>query len=323
MSAAAKAEARRKAILSRGSDRLSKLTTSARGDDAPQFVHNVDPPPPYSTPRGDLSNFIGDDPLLAPPLASDQPSRHASGSHRSLSDTAARLGSSPPGPSVWSNEQQQQFLQTLLGGPPPSEPHPFNFNAPASNSAVPDDPLIALMSSLGVDPGIRRGAEAVPQSKVEAKPKTVIQKLLPILHVIAVWALVAFFIIWREPEAFRTRNSAIVSTGDIWNRWARLASGPAERSSWGIEIVPFFWAFVSLELALHSTRIFFNFDPTKPPLLLMLTLPYLPKPLPSILMYGLRYFQLIGTLADDLAAAVVSIGLFIAASSLYENWSLP
>ena len=43
MSAAAKAEARRKAILSRGSDRLSKLTTSARGDDAPQFVHNGKP----------------------------------------------------------------------------------------------------------------------------------------------------------------------------------------------------------------------------------------------------------------------------------------
>jgi hypothetical protein len=55
----------------------------------------------------------------------------------------------------------------------------------------------------------------------------------------------------------------------------------------------------------------------------MLALPYLPKPLPSILMYGLRYLQLIGTLADDLAAAVVAIGLFIAASSLYENWSLP
>jgi hypothetical protein len=43
MSAAAKAEARRKAILSRGSDRLSKLTTSARGDDAPQFVHTGKP----------------------------------------------------------------------------------------------------------------------------------------------------------------------------------------------------------------------------------------------------------------------------------------
>jgi GET complex subunit GET2 len=105
------------------------------------------------------------------------------------------------------------------------------------------------MSSLGVDPGIGRGAEAVPQSKVEAKPKTVIQKLLPILHVIAVWALVAFFIIWREPEAFRARNSAIVSTGDIWNRWARLASGPAERSSWGIEIV------VSLPLVVAAQQL--------------------------------------------------------------------
>lgn len=283
----------------------------------------VDPPPPHLTPRGDLSNFIGDDPLPPPPLASDQPSRHASGPRISPSDTSAQLGSSPPDPSVWSNEQQQQFLQTLLGGLPPSDPHPFNVSVPATNSVVPDDPLIALMSSLGVDPGISLGAEAVSQPKAEAKRKTVIQKLLPILHVIAVWALVAFFIFWREPEAFRARNSAVVSTGDIWNRWAWLASNPAEQSPWGIEKVPFFWAFVSLELALHSTRIFFNFDPTKPPLLLTLAIPYLPKPLPSILMYGLRYLQLIGTLADDLAAAVVAMGLFIVASNLYENWSLP
>jgi GET complex subunit GET2 len=205
----------------------------------------VDPPPPYSTPRGDLSNFIGDDPLPPPALASDQPSRHASGPRISPSDT---LGGSPPDPSAWSNEQQQQFLQTLLGGPAPSEPHPFNFNAPVSNSAVPDDPLIALMSSLGVDP-VGRGTGAVSQSKAEAKPKTVIQKLLPILHVIAVWALVAFFIFWREPEAFRARNSAVVSTGDIWNRWARLASDPAERSSWGIEIV------VSLPLVIAAQQL--------------------------------------------------------------------
>jgi hypothetical protein len=54
----------------------------------------------------------------------------------------------------------------------------------------------------------------------------------------------------------------------------------------------------------------------------MLALPYLPKPLPSILTYGLRYLQLIGVLADDLAAAVVAMGLFIAACSLYDNWSL-
>ena len=176
----------------------------------------VDPPPPYSTPRGDLSNFIGEDPLPPPSLVSDQPSRHSSGPRTgprlSPSDTAARLGNTSPDPSVWSNEQQQ-------------------------HSAVPDD-LIAFMSSLGVDPGvIGPGVGSVSRSKAGAKAKTVIQKLLPILHVVAVWALVAFFIFWREPEAFRARNSALVSTGDIWNRWARLATGPAEQSSWGIEIV--------------------------------------------------------------------------------------
>lgn len=38
MSAAARAEARRKAILSRGTDRLNKLTTSARGEDSPGII---------------------------------------------------------------------------------------------------------------------------------------------------------------------------------------------------------------------------------------------------------------------------------------------
>jgi hypothetical protein len=64
-------------------------------------------------------------------------------------------------------------------------------------------------------------------------------------------------------------------------------------------------------------------DSTQPPLLLRLVLPYLPKPLPSMIMYGMKHLQLLGTLADDLAAAVVAIGLFIVASTLYENWLLP
>jgi hypothetical protein len=206
----------------------------------------VDPPPPYSVPRGDLANFIGEDPL--PPLVSDQPSRHASDPHMSPLDTGAWLGSTPPDPSAWSNEQQQQFLQALLGGPLPSEPRPLSFNTPDTNSAVPDDPLIALLSSLGAGAGMGRGAGAVSQSRVEAKTKSFIQKLLPVLHVFAVWALAAFFIFWREPEAFRARNSAVVSTGDVWNRWARLASGPAEQSTWGIEIV------VSLPLAVVAQQ---------------------------------------------------------------------
>lgn len=51
--AAARAEARRKAILSRGTDRLAKLTTSARGEDAPILL-----------PDGALSPITANPPIL-------------------------------------------------------------------------------------------------------------------------------------------------------------------------------------------------------------------------------------------------------------------
>ena len=187
-------------------------------------------------PRGNLSNFIGEDPIPTT-LASDQPTRRAPNPRLSPSDTTSGLGSSPPDPSAWSNEQQQQFLQALIGGPLPREPRSFDVNAPVTNNAAPDDPLLALLSGLGIEGAIGQGGETLSQSRTEPKPKTPIQKLLPLLHVISVWALVAFFIFWREPEAFRERNSVVVSSGHIWNRWARLAGGTAEQSTWGIEIV--------------------------------------------------------------------------------------
>jgi hypothetical protein len=40
MCAATRAEARRKAILSRGTDRLAKLTTLARGEDATAYMRD-------------------------------------------------------------------------------------------------------------------------------------------------------------------------------------------------------------------------------------------------------------------------------------------
>lgn len=44
MSAAARAEARKQAIRNRGADRLAKLTTSARGEDAPAYLHDGERP---------------------------------------------------------------------------------------------------------------------------------------------------------------------------------------------------------------------------------------------------------------------------------------
>jgi len=57
--AAARAKARREAILAKRTDRLSKLTTSARGEDA-AYLHD-DPPLPT------LTNFLGED--TPPPVS--------------------------------------------------------------------------------------------------------------------------------------------------------------------------------------------------------------------------------------------------------------
>jgi GET complex subunit GET2 len=187
----------------------------------------VDQPLPYPSPRGNLADFIGEGPLPIPSVP-DKPPRAPPDLHASPSDTAS-LADPPPGPSAWSNEQRQEFLQALLGSTPPNEPHPVGINvASGLPGAEPEDPLLAFMSSLG--------AGGASQSKMEEKPKTFVQKLLPLLHLIAVWALVAFFIFWMEPESFRARHSTVISSSGLWNRWARLASGPADRSSWGIEV---------------------------------------------------------------------------------------
>jgi GET complex subunit GET2 len=98
--------------------------------------------------------------------------------------------------------------------------------------AGPEDPLLAfLQPSLE---GVLQGARGVSSSQMEEKPKTFVHKILPLLHLIAMWALVAFFIFWREPESFRARHSAVVSSGGVWNRWAQLAGGPADLS-WSVE----------------------------------------------------------------------------------------
>ena len=56
--AKARAEARRKAILARGGDRLARITTSARGEDGAAYMHDRPSPsllpllmPPLTPPR--------------------------------------------------------------------------------------------------------------------------------------------------------------------------------------------------------------------------------------------------------------------------------
>lgn len=64
-------------------------------------------------------------------------------------------------------------------------------------------------------------------------------------------------------------------------------------------------------------------DEIKPPMLLALALPFLPKPLPLVITTILKYFQMAGTILDDLAAVLVALGLLVAVSTIVTSYSLP
>jgi len=310
--ATARAEARRKAILSRGTDRLSKLTSSARGEEGTTYINTQAPVADQPT----VATFIGDDPPELP-LPNPPPKRQSE-------------PPSPVDPSVWSENQQAEFMRALgmgaaVGNPnfalPPSAASAFNQN---TNGEPNIDFLNALMQQSGPpSPGGSSLFSSTSTATFPAvqKPKTLLQKLLPMVHILSVWLLFGFFVLWREP----TLHSVSVpwqsdSPGGIWRRWAWLASETGGKEGvWSVQNLPFMWAFITLELILFSFRVLSGFDPIAPPTMLSFVLPMLPPQFSSLIMNGLRYLQMFGILLDDLAAALVAVGFMVVLSGWVAN----
>ncbi|KAG7448037.1 uncharacterized protein BT62DRAFT_930116, partial [Guyanagaster necrorhizus] len=267
-SASARAQARRQAILSRGSDRLAKLTTSGRGEDAPAYVHDDPPVPKLSS----LPNFVGEETSMPTPPSLAEP-----------------VPNSTPDPSVWSEQQQQQLMQALMGRMPAgAEP-------PIPNLA--DNPLFShlLAASGGGNgkgglPGGMPAIGKVPEPVVQ--PKSLLQKLLPLLHLIVMWSFLAFFVLYKEPKAQESLGGLMNERKNVlWQRWAELGKEMGR-----IQLVPFFWALMTIQIVLHSTRIFVGTDAAPLPFLLNMAVPFLPPQLSSTIVYGWKYISLFSML---------------------------
>lgn len=229
MSAADRAEARRKAILSRGTDRLAKLTTSARGEDHPAYVDDgmlplfvclsldltllVDPPT-RRTARTDA--FVGEETVMPTPPVRGSP---------------APSNQRTDGPTAWSQEQQQEFIRALMAenltGAPPAGMGPqrgmpaLGSNAPAPGGG--EDPMAAMMSALSQfsgQPGTN--TEMLSGQTMQAiRPRTMLQKLMPLIHLVATWALLGYFVLFKEPQAYELRTHT-AENYNAWQRWADL-----------------------------------------------------------------------------------------------------
>lgn len=151
--------------------------------------------------------------------------------------TPPAASSAPADPSAWSEEQQRQFMQALMGGAGPGStpggtPLPgmpalpstpgggFNFD-PAAAGANGGDPLSALMAQFqNQQPGEQAAPMAPP------KPPTLLQKLMPLLHLLSVWAMLAFFVMVKEPGVWRSARQwglgwDVDMDGVWWGMWKR------------------------------------------------------------------------------------------------------
>ncbi|KAF8139620.1 hypothetical protein EV363DRAFT_1497151 [Boletus edulis] len=282
-SPAARAQARRKAILSRGGDRLAKLTTSARGEDCLGQLA-----------RRRSAAFVGEETNMPPPPPPPK-------------DTP-RPSPPPPAftaPSVWSEEQQHEFMQALMGGAlnpsgsfPSLPPPPPSFETPPRA----DDPfatMMAQMSSVNAAQGVAGKAPTLPQAA-----DTVAQMDAVVTP--------------REPQVFVEKTAGAVEVA-FWKRWPKLVNQGTFEGTWGVQVVSFFWAFMTLQVMLHSLRIFGGHNDTQPPALLTVVLPHLPPPLPSVILNGLGYLRMGNAFLDDMAAIVFGIGMLIVITSWFAD----
>ncbi|KAH8111427.1 hypothetical protein DFH11DRAFT_1729368 [Phellopilus nigrolimitatus] len=327
-SPAARAEARRKAILSRGSDRLSKLTSSARGEDHPAYM-NTDS---LAQKAPTTETFLGEETIMPTPPARASP--------------APNPNSNQANPSAWSAEQQQEFLRALMaapeltGAPPnPSLNARRAFQAEADPQIGPgaeadagggnEDPMAAMLSALTqltggqAPPALNFGGmpgmppmPMGPQTTAATTPaprRTLLQRLRPVLHLLATWILLAYFALFQEPDAYELRVARVgTEKWGMFQRWAELGWRRVEEERSACrQLCPFFWAFTTLQLILHSIQIFTKSNPVQPPMLLALALPHLPPLASSFILNALGYLRMGGMLLDDVAGLIVGVGFLV------------
>ena len=238
--AAARAAARRQAILHSRGDRLAKLTSSARGEDpGGVYAHDgsslvsgdsssiltIQPwclslDPPLPTLGSGLENFVGERSTLPTPPA-DPPKTSPKANKDSYPENRE-----------WSSAQQQELLRALMGsagaGQPDLQTLPSIATDPSVEpSATAEDHISTLLASLS------GGAANTIPNTAPPRPRTLTKKLLPVLHVVTMLAILVWFVIWKEPETFEASwlSSMVKSEGGElnefgWRRWARLARGP-------------------------------------------------------------------------------------------------
>jgi len=168
--------------------------------------------------------------------------------------------------------------------------------------------MISQLTQQGFNPS---AFQQVPSSGITPSPaqKTAMQKVLPLLYLLATWVMLSYFVIIWEPQVYESVLHDL-SHDSLWSRWSELNWREA-KGKIGVQTAPIFWAFTTLQLALHSTVLFTKSGVFRPPALLNMILLSLPQHISPWVMRCFSYWQLAGIFLDNLAALIFGVGVLI------------
>ncbi|KAG8977260.1 hypothetical protein FRB90_008870 [Tulasnella sp. 427] len=139
--------------------------------------------------------------------------------------------------------------------------------------------------------------------------KTLFQKLTPLIHAVSVLVLLVYFVFKWEPSAYDAGSTGVPESMGGWARWGSLVRAKNEEG--GVQAVPIFAAFTTLQIVLHSIRIYNEPPPQPASGILGMIIPNLPPPLPNVIRTGMKYLQMGGAVMDDLSVLVFAVGVIV------------
>lgn len=331
-----KREARKARILSKGSDRLARITNTGRGEGASAYLNdNTTPLPctPAARPAAAASAPAAvavaddDDPLEVD--ISTLPPRQ----NRLEGDEAPNpFGMFGGGLNGTSGQNPMEALMAMmqggLGGPGAGGAD----GAPggqADMSGLPPQ-LAAMMQQFGAAPGAAGGAAGLRRATAT---KSTAERCFDVLQAVLVLALAVFAVksslvdLDRSGVMPPTMGDSTTSGGatlapTLVQRWAALGYQQPRPIEWSTisARLPLFWIFVSLEVVLQASRIlmFSRKSPPPPSLLSTLTSMLPIRNLHLALTLAAKYVALLNALVNDVCLLAFVFG----SSVLWSSWML-
>ncbi|XAO24713.1 hypothetical protein I312_103519 [Cryptococcus bacillisporus CA1280] len=318
--AARRAAARKAKILARGNAGLNKLAQSARGEeaqklypDSPNPSSNISTPgtdkeskqpqwapqPSTSAPRSPQPQMSSDQAAMARQLEAmmsmlGTPGAQSSGGGAEMPDMSRLLAQMMGDPSLASGPNAQG--QGMIG----DVDDPAGLGGMGPGGIPPN--LSDLFGGAGAGDPSFPGFGGAGTGQQQGKGK--VEKYFPLAHFISVILLAVFAVTWWEPAL---RMTAAFRTENVWaDRWAGFAG--RVKGLGEVEVLPIFWAFVTVELILQTSRLMILKSPPAPHSLLQNFLPVLPPSISRPLLTGSRYLSLLSQTYKDGCLLIFMVG---------------